>query len=154
MSVGYIYILSNPSMQGLLKIGITSRDVRERVTQLSAATGVPKPFEIEYYCLTRDPEEIERSTQEHFSSRRAGRKKEFFEVPLLEAVQFIDSVIKQVQPDRYSTVDGKVTQKTPSQASQLPQQIQPRRWREDKPFGPGALRRWQEKRRNSKKPLD
>jgi hypothetical protein len=47
MSVGYIYILSNPAMQGLLKIGVTSRDVRERVTQLSAATGVPKPFEIE-----------------------------------------------------------------------------------------------------------
>ena len=140
MSVGYIYILSNPAMQGLLKIGITSREVRDRVTQLSAATGVPKPFEIEYYCLTRDPDEIERSTQEHFSSRRAGRKKEFYEVSLLEAVEFIDSVIKQVQPDRYCTVDGEVTQKAPS--------------REDKPSPASIWRRWQEITRNIKKPLD
>ncbi len=154
MSVGYIYILSNSAMQGLLKIGITSRDVRERVTQLSAATGVPRPFEIKYYCLTRDPDEIERSIREHFSSRRAGRKKEFFEISLLEAVQFIDSIIKPVQPDRYCTEDGEVTQKAPSQTSQQPQQIRPRRPREDKPFDPEALKRWQEKRLKSNKPLD
>ena len=41
---GYVYILSNPAMPGLLKIGYTERDVQERVKELSN-TGIPSPFE-------------------------------------------------------------------------------------------------------------
>jgi hypothetical protein len=104
MSVGYIYILSNQAMQGLLKIGFTNRDVKERIAQLSSATGVPKPFDIEYYCLTSDVEEIERKAHEGLFSHRAGKKKEFFEVPLVEAINLIDSLVKPVEPDRYCRV--------------------------------------------------
>src|SRR3989304_8754805 len=103
MSVGYIYVLSNQTMKGLLKIGFTSQSVEVRVKQLSSATGVPAPFEIEYYCLTLDPEDIEKKVHEQFSSKRIN--KEFFEIPLHEAVRFIDSLIKQVLPDRFSHID-------------------------------------------------
>ena len=106
MAVGYIYILSNQAMHGLLKIGITSRNVEDRVAELSSATGVPKPFEIEYYCLTRDPEEIERAAHERLLSHRAGKKKEFFEVPLLEAIDLIDSLTKPVEPERFCRTLG------------------------------------------------
>ena len=137
MSVGYVYILSNQAMQGLLKIGFTSRDVKERVAQLSSVTGVPKPFEIEYYCLTRDPEEIERKAHERLVSQRAGKRKEFFEVPLLEAVKLIDSLIKPVEPDRYCRVNE--------------QALKPQQSR--RPTEAEALRRWQEARWNSKETL-
>ena len=83
MSVGYMYILSNPAMPGLLKIGFTNRDVKERVGELTAATGVPKPFEIEYYCLTRDVEQIESTVHRHFASKRVPGK-EFFRSHLLK----------------------------------------------------------------------
>lgn len=139
MSVGYIYILSNPSMPGLIKIGFTNRDVKERVGQLSAATGVPKPFEIEYYCLTRDVEEVEEKSHRHFSSYRS-KGKEFFSVPVIEAVKVIDSLVKTVEPDRFSRVTEKITK-------------QPVRRRTEKPFDPEKLRRWQEKRWNSKKTI-
>ncbi len=45
---GYIYILINPSMVGLVKIGKTTRDHKDRVNELSSATGVPTPFILIY----------------------------------------------------------------------------------------------------------
>jgi hypothetical protein len=44
---GYVYILSNPAMPGLLKIGCTDRSIEERTKELNSATGVPTPFEVE-----------------------------------------------------------------------------------------------------------
>jgi hypothetical protein len=38
---GYIYVLTNPNMPGLVKIGYTQRLPRERANELSRATGVP-----------------------------------------------------------------------------------------------------------------
>ncbi|MBA3017886.1 MAG: hypothetical protein FP811_07035, partial [Desulfobacteraceae bacterium] len=46
---GWIYILTNPSLQeNLIKIGKTSRTPEERAKELSAPTGVPAEFEIVY----------------------------------------------------------------------------------------------------------
>ena len=103
MSVGYIYILSNPAMSGLLKIGLTVRDIEERVRELSAHTGVPQPFEIEYFCLTADVEEVEEKTHIHFSSCRA-EGKEFFSVAVAEAVTVIDSLVKPIKPHRFCRI--------------------------------------------------
>lgn len=93
MSAGYIYVLSNEAMPGLVKIGITNRSVKERVDELSAATGVPKPFDIEYYCLSSDTEEIEKRIQEHFASSRVPGR-EFFSATVERAVEAIDSFVK------------------------------------------------------------
>jgi hypothetical protein len=100
MSVGYIYILSNPAMPELLKIGFTVGNVEERVRQLSAHSGVPNPFEIEYFCLTLDVEEVEEKTHIHFSSRRV-QGREFFLVPVAEAVTLIDLLVKPIKPHRF-----------------------------------------------------
>ena len=40
-----IYILTNPSMEGLIKIGKT-KDINKRIKSLNAHTGVPTPFEL------------------------------------------------------------------------------------------------------------
>jgi hypothetical protein len=41
---GFIYVLINVSMDGLVKIGKTQRDPEKRAIELSSATGVPTPF--------------------------------------------------------------------------------------------------------------
>ena len=43
---GYLYILTNPAMPGLLKLGKSTRHPATRVAELSRATGVPAPFEL------------------------------------------------------------------------------------------------------------
>src|SRR5579864_8404939 len=44
---GYVYVLSNPCMPGLLKIGFTERNVEARAKELSSATGVPAGYDVE-----------------------------------------------------------------------------------------------------------
>ena len=100
MSVGYVYILSNKTMPGLLKIGYTNRDVTERVRELSSASGVPTSFDIEYYCLTKDVEEIEAAIHKQFA-KQYRKGKEFFSIPLVEAVKMIDTLVKTVTQDRF-----------------------------------------------------
>ena len=43
----YVYILSNPAMPGLIKIGYTKNHPGERVKQLSRSSSIPVPFDVE-----------------------------------------------------------------------------------------------------------
>src|ERR1700731_1343772 len=89
--IGYIYILFNPSIPGLVKIGKTERDPRERARELSQATGVATPFEVAYTAAFADCDVAERSMHavlEHNGFRLAGNR-EFFEVPLPRAIDFL-----------------------------------------------------------------
>jgi len=90
-------------MPDLFKIGFTNRDVKDRVQELSAATGVPVPFEVEYYCLTRDVEIVEAEVHNRLSKYQQPGK-EFFSVSLALAVDLIDSLTRTVEPDRFSNV--------------------------------------------------
>ena len=51
--MNYVYILSNESMPGLLKIGYTSCDPRKRAAELFT-TGVPEPFRVELVLISDD----------------------------------------------------------------------------------------------------
>ncbi len=113
MANGYIYVLSNSAMPGLFKVGFTNRDVKQRVQELSCATGVPTPFEIEYYCFTRDVELIEAEVHKRFDKYRQPGK-EFFSVSLEKVVEVIDSLTKTVESDRFSKVQEKRGSQTQS----------------------------------------
>ncbi|MFM2036218.1 MAG: hypothetical protein RL459_1483 [Pseudomonadota bacterium] len=81
-TAGYVYVLSNPSMQGIVKIGSTERNVKERVTELSATTGVPTPFVIECSVLTENPKDLEFALHDEFDSFRVNGNREFFSLPV------------------------------------------------------------------------
>lgn len=95
---GYVYILSNPSMKNMLKIGLTQRNINKRVQELNGATGVPTPFKIEYFVETKDCKELEKLMHKHFSKKRANKKREFFYVR--------KRVAKKVLNKYKKTVDG------------------------------------------------
>src|SRR5437016_2436290 len=91
---GYIYILSNPRMKGLLKIGLSTRPVQERIAELSSATGVPTPFELEAYFVSTDPEAHEQEIHAALAEYRV-KGKEFFDVSLSKAVRVVESICKR-----------------------------------------------------------
>ncbi len=91
---GYIYLLSNPKMSGLLKIGFSTRPVEERVAELSSATGVPAPFELEAYFLSTEPEVHEQQIHAKLAAHRI-KGKEFFELPIPRALQVVESICQR-----------------------------------------------------------
>ena len=56
---GYVYVLINPSMENLVKIGKTKREPNERAKELSSTTGVPTPFIVVYDCYFESCSEAE-----------------------------------------------------------------------------------------------
>ena len=73
-----VYILTNPVMPGLVKIGRTT-DINKRVRDLSKDTGVPIPFECFYACEVKDGKLVEEALHDGFKDVRINPKREFFE---------------------------------------------------------------------------
>ena len=51
---GFVYILENKSLPGLLKIGCTTKDPHERAKEISGGTGVTIPFQVTYLWSSRN----------------------------------------------------------------------------------------------------
>lgn len=88
-----IYVMSNPSIPGLLKIGYTGLPIEKRQKDLSRATGVPTPFKVEYiFRLHGRGEELEREIHHYLEHKRNSSRREFFDVTLQEAIDAIKKV--------------------------------------------------------------
>lgn len=79
MSEGYVYILVNPSMPGVVKIGKTTRTVQQRCDELWQ-TGVPTPFEIFAEFYSPNCHALERDVHLALSSHRVSASREFFTI--------------------------------------------------------------------------
>jgi hypothetical protein len=76
-----VYIFTNEAMPGLVKIGLTTAEsIESRIAQLSAATGIPLPFECYFAAEVKDCEKLEETLHELFSESRINPKREFFRV--------------------------------------------------------------------------
>ena len=85
----FIYVLSNPSFPGLLKIGYTRKDIGIRIKDLSKATGVPTPFKLEYMFRCNNGLELESEIHKHLKEFRPNNYREFFEITLLQAIEAV-----------------------------------------------------------------
>ncbi len=77
-SKNIVYILTNESMPGYIKIGRTSRDVNLRLKELDG-TNTPLPFEIYYACEVESVDD-EKWLHTIFSDRRVRDNREFFKM--------------------------------------------------------------------------
>ena len=84
-------------MPGLLKIGWTDRSPQERVSELSASTGVPTPFLLEFYVQLDNALLAEREIHKKFFEFRVNGSREFFSVSL-------DVAVKELKQLRLSQV--------------------------------------------------
>jgi hypothetical protein len=96
---GYIYVLINPSMEGLVKIGKTTRDPEFRAKELSQATGVASPFYVAFNVYVPDchsAEEFVHAILENKGFRNTANR-EFFQMPLNQAIEVLLLAQKELQ---------------------------------------------------------
>lgn len=75
-----VYVLTNPAMPGLVKIGKTTQlEVEERMKQLYG-TGVPVPFDCAFACQVKDASEVEKALHFAFGNTRINPNREFFKI--------------------------------------------------------------------------
>ncbi|WP_078549265.1 GIY-YIG nuclease family protein [Litchfieldia alkalitelluris] len=89
---GYIYVLLNYSMKGLIKIGRTSKNPEERVEELSQATGVPTPFILVYMEYFNDCYMAEDQVHLALEDYRLSASREFFEMSPNKAIKLIQTL--------------------------------------------------------------
>ena len=102
---GFIYVLINPSLDGLVKIGKTTRSPVNRVNELSSATGVPTPFQLVYWAEFSDCDSAERVLHNIFTERgaRVSDNREFFRVQAHEAITAVISLQQGMMSPEYAT---------------------------------------------------
>jgi hypothetical protein len=77
---GVLYVLTNPFMPGLVKIGCTTGPVEERIKALSSATGVPVAFQCHFAAQVESMAAKEKTLHQLFSDKRVNPNREFFQV--------------------------------------------------------------------------
>lgn len=88
---GFVYVMTNPSMPGLVKVGMSARNpaLRAKDDDLTS-TGVPTPFEVQYSALFDDMRKAEKLAHQKLSEYHYN--KEFFKTDIATAIYVIESV--------------------------------------------------------------
>lgn len=92
MEYGIVYLLTNPAMPGLVKIGMTTReDLDARMKELYS-TGVPVPFECQFACRVKktDCAKIEKALHTAFAPDRVNANREFFKIQVGQAKAILE----------------------------------------------------------------
>ena len=139
---GYVYCLTIPRMDGVVKIGYTLKTMEERMKSLDN-TSVVEPFQLYYAGKVNNPKRVESLIHSYFKSSRIRSNREFFEVNPLDVRRLIeiaeassditpqsnenisdqtDIEYQQIEPDPEENIsdDDKSTQK--EQIKQIPKE--------------------------------
>ena len=93
-----VYILQNDAMPGLVKVGMTTNSIEERMRSLDT-TGVPLPFRCFFAAEVHDAKKVEERIHEAFGDQRVREKREFFKISPHRIKAVLDLVlIKDVTP--------------------------------------------------------
>ena len=85
---GTLYVLTNPGMPGLIKLGKSGRGAKMRMSELYT-TGVPYPFECLYAARFPNMDEAEKTFHLVFDDYRVNPKREFFDVDPEKPIQML-----------------------------------------------------------------
>lgn len=98
---GWVYIISNKAIPGVIKVGYSTKDPSLRAAELG--TGAPVPYQVEYEALVDNPRQIEKLAHEMLAFVNAG--KEWFECDVGIALKAIKTICsdKQTYFERYGS---------------------------------------------------
>jgi hypothetical protein len=88
---GWVYILTNEAMPGMVKIGLTTKTPKERAAELSSPSGVPLPFVVAWARAVSDCAYVEKAVHRMLDDKRVNGKRESFRVDVATARQVIEA---------------------------------------------------------------
>lgn len=91
MTSGYVYILTNVSLPGMIKVGRTFRDSRSRARELFT-TGLPTPFQVAFEIFSDEHEKLEAGFHQELCDFRVSSNREFFKYPLDKAITLLQEL--------------------------------------------------------------
>jgi hypothetical protein len=106
---GWVYVISNRSMPGLIKVGFTLKDPDLRAKELDN-TGAPHPYIVEYEVMVNHPRDLEQRV--HTFLTHAREAKEWFNCSLHEAIEAIralassDIILENIRKDLPTTTNA------------------------------------------------
>lgn len=102
---GFLYVMSNRAMPGLLKVGMTTKMPHLRAVEMSGHEGIPTRMQLEYYALvTGSVRELERIVHKALEKHCAG--KEWFNCSPQAAVAIIrECASRRLQYERFFTIE-------------------------------------------------
>lgn len=109
---GIVYVLTNPAMPGLVKIGMTNRDNIELRMKELYSTGVPVPFDCAYACevSSSDCLKIEQALHKAFAPNRINQNREFFKMEIWQATAILDLFNKkEITSEIAAEIDNDLT---------------------------------------------
>ena len=87
---GFIYIFSNPSFDGRLKIGISLNDPStEKLNKFNQLEVLPEPFAVEYYCFVEQHQNLMRDLEKEFNDFRPNIKRDYYILEIPFAINMI-----------------------------------------------------------------
>lgn len=89
MTIGFVYILGNPAMPGLYKVGFTERSPSARAEELSGATAIPCPFDVLCYAEFPNARGVEQEMHKEFKDMRITSNREFFRGDLIPLYSYL-----------------------------------------------------------------
>jgi hypothetical protein len=92
---GWVYVLTNDSMPGLVKIGHSTKDPAIRSSELYQ-TGTPTPFIVQYSALVNNPQSVEFAAHKLLRQQRVNPNREFFRCSVWDAVKAIESISEPI----------------------------------------------------------
>jgi hypothetical protein len=92
--MSFVYILTNEAMPGVIKIGMTTMPIENRMLQLDT-TGVPLPFECYYAARVNDQKRVEKALHEAFGDHRVRKSREFFRLDPYKAKVILELVAEE-----------------------------------------------------------
>lgn len=89
---GFVYILDNPSLEGMVKIGATTKKPSKRCLELSSSTSIPTPFNIVYSQPSMNPFKVESIVHTILDEYRINKNREFFNVDIDKTINLIKDI--------------------------------------------------------------
>lgn len=93
----YVYVLSNKSMPGIVKVGFTTTSPEQRLKEINSATGVIEEWETDWYLECAEAHDLEQKTHEYLKDFRVRKNREGFNVSSTQAI----AAVQKINEERY-----------------------------------------------------